>query len=212
MAHNKTLCTIALAVLAATGCAVEADDPPLTPREKLARSTVLPVQQDARLELSARVGGDADPTLVQVRIDDGVLALAADENGSLVLVALDVEVEDIVLGEAGGPIEGIHLTDLRGTLAEPVALDTTWLDADREALGAAPVSLLLDWSIQPEVGNALPLSTERIDDIQLDVRVFERAYDELAVEVTADHPGVFWDWSEHIVLSDLSLAANAVEL
>ncbi len=206
-------------IAAATGCAFEADDsivPPGTPtsaRDKLESSTTLAeLQPGARLELTSRVGTDAEPTRVDMQIDEGYVVVSAERDGSLVFTSLDVTIADVVLGEAGGPIEGLHLTGLRGRLAEPVALATTWLDGDQEGFATGPISLLLDWSILTDSGGTTALATQRIDDIDVQLRVLLTADGDLAVETLAVRAGVFWTWTQQVQLSDLSIEASAVEL
>jgi len=219
VSNSRLAVLLLLAATAATGCINEGDDlvvPPARPRnvrEKLTSSTTLAeLQSGAQIVLTAQVGADATPTPVDVRLDGGVFAVSARTDGSLVLSDLDVAIDDVVLGEAGGPIEGLHLTNLRGKLVGPTALETTWIEGDDEAFGTGLVSLYLDWSIETDSGEVTPLMTQRIDDIELELRVLATYDGELAVEAIGVRTGVFWHGSQQIELSDLSLEATAVEL
>jgi hypothetical protein len=105
----------------------------------------------------------------------------------------------------------IHLTDMRVTLALAASGGSCWTWSGDEASFDTEMTLLLDWALAYEVGEATPLTTQAMGPFPVHVEL--AAVDERVV-ATLDlvGPGVFWDWAGIIQLSDLHVELAASDL
>jgi len=215
MSPKLTSCKVALALLIATaGCASEAGVPTGngSARDKLAETMAMPIMEDgAELRMVGRVDSEGEPIQVEVRINAGWLVLRAQPDGALVAEAVEFSVDDIVLGETTGSLEGIHLTNVRVALAEPAVLESDWLAGDHGVIGTGQVAVELNWSMVTSRGDVIEMTPQIIEGIDLSVHAYMTADDELAVDIAAGHSGVFWEWARIAELSDLDLEAAAHE-
>lgn len=214
MASRTRPLRLVLALLvASSGCAVDAGIPAgESARTVLDESALLPIAEEGTvLHMVARVNGESEPTPIEVHIDEGWIAAHVDGDGTLVVDAFEVSVDDLVLGESGGSLAGLHLADVGASLSAPVRVETEWLAGDHGVIGTAPIEVELTWSMVTERGDVLPMAPQRIDQIDLSVHAYMSSDGELSIELSAARPGVFWQWARTVELSDLDLEAVASE-
>jgi hypothetical protein len=217
MSRISTSSSIALTtvlIAALSGCAYESSVPPgSSVRNRLAQPTVFTIGADeGNIRVTSQLGDDGVPTLSEIEVVDGAVSVSTAPDGSLRLDAVDLSIADLVVGAPGGPIEGLVLTNLQGSLEAPVTLISDTTETDQQLNTIARIDLTLDWAIREDNGNVLSLASLQITNIELDAYIGLDENENLELQISAERSGAFWEYSRRIELSDLSIETSALGL
>jgi hypothetical protein len=144
---------------------------------------------------------------VALPVPAGSLALRADANGDLRLEKLEIDLDDIVIDAEDLPPAGLHLTDLRVTVAADVA-DTSWSADGSAAVASLAASVTLEWSLVSE-GRVLPLAPQQITAVDLQFEVGPAADGGVVLTVRGGHAGTVLRPAGAFELSDLTVELNS---
>jgi hypothetical protein len=197
----KPTAILTLSVLLFAGCTFDGSGVPAPPpaRDRLAEPLELALQPAACfLEVNDRA----------LPLIGGTVRVRADLAGTLTLEAVDVHLGDVVVPAEDGRPE-LRFTDVRVSLPEPVAAQSEWSASGDAGFARVTTDVWLDWKIVAPSGEALPLATQRLEDLTLDLDVFDALDGHLTAVLYGEKPGVFWRWADILTLRDLVVDLRA---
>jgi hypothetical protein len=174
--------------------------PPPTASERLARGVDVAldaggsaisvvVARDGRLEVARPIAAAGE---MAVRV----------ATGALVSSGLTIELADIELSRETFPPNGLHLTDIRGTIALD-RLEASW-DGEHAATFAGSAQIRVEWSLVTKNGT-LAVRPIEISGVPVEGALAVGADERIAVVLNALARGVLLDVAGLAQVSDLSL-------
>jgi hypothetical protein len=150
--------------------------------------------------------GEWVPSLQDLAIQAGTVAVSAEADGTLVLddVSLDIGTIEIPETVLGYPVQ---LTDIHIGLVAPVKCLAEWSALGDEAHCNATVDLSLDWSLVNH-GSTSPLGSPDLPPVPVEI-VVTGTGSSVHAELRVLAPGNLWDWAGLIRFDDLSLVVAA---
>lgn len=194
---------LALVVLGCQSSDVEAPERPT--RSLLADRLDFDIQREASMLRVTGHRGTKEAGRAVVPVMRGNLAMRVEDDGAIVLEAMDLELDDIQLSAEELPPSGIHLTNLRLHLAGEAAGASGWSDAGDQGFAQGTVDLKLDWAVALRDGGTSALATQTLEDIPIYLAVQPSFRGLLSARVVGLAMDTVWQWAEVIELSDLSL-------
>lgn len=101
----------------------------------------------------------------------GTVALRAWPDGRLEVEDLRVDLDDVVLDAYEFPPSGVHLTGLSLTLRDVGETNAAWIDDGTKLEAKGEIDLLLDWSAVVDDGSALPLGTQQVTAVTVELEI-----------------------------------------
>lgn len=204
----KTTIITLVAGLALVGCAFDEEGPGTETGEslyeRLGTRETLVIGPSSLVGISAYDQNGETLPCVQPSIVGGIAVLRSTNSGLLLVEDLEIELTDVIVEAGVIHSEEIHLTDLRLQLGTQIAIETDWIDG--KAGGAGKADLLMDWAVQTDKGEILPLATQRARGTEFVVKVsLDETTDVVTVEVTASIEGRIGSFANRIELSDFSM-------
>lgn len=179
----------------------------LTTRAYLAEPRTFNVASSSTAHVTASGAGSGDTAALP--LTGGTITLQADEDGTLAILALDVDVGDIDLPVSATLPDGLDLMGVKLSLPAVADVTADW-SGDASTMNAqAKTDLALDWELRSKSGTVVPLATQRITNVPFDLAVTPGASGKLSVDFHASRDGVFWSFSTLFSLSDLQLDLEA---
>lgn len=157
-----------------------------------------------------RTVGDDVEEKAELPIAGGELTMHARPDGQLVVDGLTLSLGDFHLSARSVPPDGLDLTGVTVSLRNEAPSDVRWTQDGSAAEATGDVRMLLDWSMRGIDGAILPLATQRIEAVPIDLNIITQRNGKLAVLMHADRDGVFWAWTG-FELADLRLDVEAAE-
>jgi hypothetical protein len=140
----------------------------------------------------------------------GTVALRAWPDGRLEVEDLRVDLDDVVLDEYEFPPNGVHLTGITLTLRDVGEADAKWIDEGAQLEAKGQVDLLLDWAAVNDNGSVLPLGTQQVTAVTVEVEVSTTADGKALVKLHGRRHGEFVEATGLFAISDLGLELRAV--
>lgn len=190
---------------------VDSPEPPASVRERLTETETrllwTPGESAGTITVMRRLGGGEWETgLVDLKIDHGEVVATADaETGDVTLAKLAFTLQDIDIPPSVFNREA-SLSKVRGELATPALVTTTWIDDDQVHLSAS-LDLTFSWALTVE-GNTAELGAPDLPPVQLEVDVTGDG-SVVHADVTAGANGELWSWAGLVKLQDLNLVLSA---
>lgn len=214
---------VALLPMVVTACSLYYDAPsdsaspwqdwplpdPDDPGQTTHRTRALEVAEDGSVALTLHqlLVGQATETTLPIVGGDMLLSERADH--TLLLESLDVLLDDTIVPTQADT--ELRITDIRLSLAEPVAIEAAWPAPGEHAFARVPVALTLDWKLVGKSGRAWPLATQRLEGMTLYVHI-DGDRPAWVTEVLGHHGGQFWEWSGIYAMSDAVVKLHATEV
>lgn len=148
------------------------------------------------------------------RLDLGVrggsVVLRASPDGRLEVQDLRLDLEDVVLDRYELPPGGVHLTALALSLRDPGEAEATWLDDGTRLEARGQLDLLLDWSAVVDDGSEVPLGTQPVRAVAVEVEVTTTDDGRALVKLHGRRPGPFIEADGLFAISELGLELRAL--
>jgi hypothetical protein len=144
-----------------------------------------------------------------IAVMGGALAFEPQPDGGLRLTTLDIVLADVVAPTDDG--HGLHLTDVRLSLAEQPSMLITFTEPGHRASAKVPVTLALDWKIVGESGQKWPLATQKLTGLVLYLQLKTDEHGQWQADVFGHDEGTFWEWSGIYAMKDAVLLLRAQE-
>jgi len=184
--------------------------------DRLASRLELPVQPSASrvvLTTHREYEGEMQQQL-DLEVLGGTVALRSLPGGGLELVDLRIDLGDVVLDEDEMPPHGVHVTDIALRLPEPTDLEATSSPSANRLVGTGQAELLLSWSYvavgEPAAGKVVPLGTQRVTSVALEVEVSTTDDGRALVKLHGRRHGTFVEATGLFELSDLGIELRAL--
>ncbi len=146
---------------------------------------------------------------LQPSVTGGDAMMRATPDGVVVVEKMTIDLSDVVV-EPGVVYDApIHLTDIQLRLGTQLGLDTTWSDDQLSAEGTGHADLLMDWAVLTDDGKVLPLATQKLRNVEFNVRSVLGDDGQVHAEVMSAVDGRLGGITNHIELSDFSMAVQA---
>ena len=140
----------------------------------------------------------------------GTVVLRAWPDGRLEVEDLRVDLDDVVLDELEFPPNGVHLTGLTLTLRDVGEADAKWIDDGTKLEAKGEVDLLLDWSAVVEDGAEVPLGTQPVTAVTVELEVTTTDDGRALVKLHGRRHGQFVEANGLFTISELGLELRAV--
>ncbi len=212
LTKTTTIALLAIA-LGATGCTFDQGyDPagsPQTLESRLGTREALSLDQTSLVGVGAYDDAGNPLPCLQPSVNGGDAMMRATPDGVLVVEKMTINLSDVVV-EPGVVYDApINLTDIQLRLGTQLGLDTTWSDDGMSATGTGHADLLMDWAVLSNDGKVLPLATQKLRNVEFDVRATLGDDGLVHAEVMSAVDGRLGGITNHIELSDFSMAVHA---
>jgi hypothetical protein len=151
---------------------------------------------------------------MQRRLDlpvlDGTVALRTRPDGLVELLDLRVELDDVTLTQYEFPPSGVHLTGITLSLREVSEAPAEWIDDGATLRVAGQVDLLLDWAAVTGDRSALPLGTQQVEGVAVELEVSTTDDGKALIKVRGRQSGAFVSATGLFSVSELSLELRGV--
>jgi hypothetical protein len=197
--------------LAAIACGdnlSRSDPEPASMRDRLSTETPMYIAaSDSAGAITAqlRTGTGWDNGLVDLKLDGGKLIAHSSAGGTLMLTALEVDLQTITIPASVIGHEA-ELTRPHLQLTAPTETTTAWSD-DNHAEASATLALTLSWSLTVD-GVGLPLGAPALPPLPVKLTLIGDG-DRVTAELRVHAAGEVWSWADLIKLSDLELVVGA---
>lgn len=212
---------LSLAVVVAAGCA-EGIDPTGgaggssgSSSQSLADALRVPVTLDIAPTAAANTGSaafiDAEQRTtglhkqLSLTVLGGHVDLRALSDGELYIDELEADVGDIRVSSTVLPPNGLHLTGISATLAQPVDFNASWSADGNSATATVNLDLSMDWAMVRADGSSYPLSPVSIPNVPVRIKVTRGEDGAISVRLSGSRDGVFFDWAKVLDLSNLAV-------
>lgn len=155
-------------------------------------------------------GGEALP-YVEPEVVGGRAVMRTTPDGWLLVEDLEVQLADVRIppGELGP--NAVQLTDVWLRLGTQLDASPFWSGDGRAAWAAGDADLLLDWSLVLSNGDAWPLATQKIEEMDFTVGIVLGDDGMVQAEVATSRAGQVHQIAGLVTFSDLSVVVDAVE-
>lgn len=143
-------------------------------------------------------------------LEEGRIQVDADLAGTVRVIGIDIRLGDVTVPATADAPE-LHFTNVRISLPEAVTGPTEWSASGDAGFARVTTDVLLDMSLVAPNGYVAPLATQRIEDLTLDVDLFDALDGRLTAVVYGEREGTFWSWAGLLTLSDLVVDLRAAE-
>jgi hypothetical protein len=180
-------------------------------RGLLARPRTLSVLPGGRAHLTAtRLWGDDYVVESEIPFLGGEIAVQAQPDGRITVVAAELMVGDVHLSALSVPPAGLELTGVVIRLPY-ITADAKWTEDGSGAAASARTELLLDWALLSRPGEIHPMATQHIRDVPFSLEVVTAKDGTLHAALHASREGIFFTWTGLFELADLTIDLEAVE-
>ncbi len=215
--NTKLPLTILGAALVATStgaCYFDADGVDATPdlAARLGTRQFLDLAPSSHVGVVATDAGGGAMPYVEPEVVGGRAVLRMSDDGWLLVEDLEVQLADVRIppGELGP--DAVELTDVWLRLGTQLASTPFWSGDGQAAWTSGDADLLLDWSLVTRDGDAWPLATQKIADMDFTVGIVLDETGVLTAEVATSRAGKVHQIAGLVTFSDLSVAVDAVEI
>ncbi len=205
-----------LAGVLLAGCFGQVDEGPAPPvggtRDRLESTLEVNLEPGSSLAIvtvEREYQGQLDHRL-DLGILGGTVALRAWPDGQLEVQDLRVDLDDVVLDKYEFPPDGVHLTGLALSLRDVGEAQAAWLDDGTRLQARGQLDLLLDWSAVVDGGAELPLGTQQVSSVTVEVEVTTTDDGRALVKIHGRRPGPFVEADGLFAISELGLELRAV--
>ncbi len=154
---------------------------------------------------------EVDEETTMLPLAGGGLTIAARPDGALALTAMTLDLGTVTLLPSSLPPSGPTLVGVKLSLRAQADAATDWRADGKVAKATVTADLLLDSSLEASSGAAVPLATQRIAGVPINLILAEDKDGRMALTANADKDGMFWQWSAQLELSDLTIALLAAD-
>jgi hypothetical protein len=140
----------------------------------------------------------------------GTVALRAWPDGRFEVEELRVDLDDVVLDEVEFPPSGAHVTGLQLSLRNVGEADASWSDDGARLEARGQVDLLLDWSTVAADGAEVPLGTQPVTAVSVELEVTTTDDGRALIKIHGRRHGQFIQADGLFTISELGLELRAV--
>lgn len=157
-----------------------------------------------------------EPTACQGQLDTRPLDLRGGEmkleaiDDVIELDSVQVDVGEVRVGGEDPRLDGLALRDVRVRLPQPIVAKAEWSASGDAGFASFTTDLLLDWSLVTPNGQIVPLATQRLIDVEVELDVFTAADGEVTAFLYGGKRGPVWSWAGLVELDDLTFDLRAV--
>jgi hypothetical protein len=190
---------------------VRPNDP--TTRGYLASPRTFDLMTGGIADVTAMRTYDGDITeTTSLSIRGGSLTVHTVADGRVLIDELKIDLGNYHLSATSVPPDGLDLMNVQVSLTNTMPSETRWTADGYASVITGKVSLMLDWSLlSATTGQLVPLATQRIDDVPLELDIVPQHDGTLRASVHASRDGVFWGWTGLLELADLRLDVQAMK-
>jgi hypothetical protein len=143
-------------------------------------------------------------------VTSGTVALRAWPDGRLELEDLRVDLDDVRLDDLEFPPRGVHLTGITLSLRDAGATEAAWVEGGTKLVAQGEVDLLLDWANVNADGSELPLGTQPVTAVAVELEVTTTDDGRALVKLHGRRQGSFVEASGLFTISELTFELSAV--
>ena len=207
---------LVLAGVLLAGCVGYVDEGPAAPvggtRERLADTLVVALEPGSSrvvVTVDRQYQGEMKRQL-DLPVLEGSVALRTRPNDLVELTDLRVDLGDVVFNEYEFPPSGVHLTGITFALREVGEAPIEWVDGGAKLRADGVVDLVLDWAVVTDDRSALPLGTQQVVGVGVEVEVSTTDDGKALVKVSGHLDGEFVTATGLFAISELSLELRGV--
>ncbi|MBI5480635.1 MAG: hypothetical protein HY906_17390 [Deltaproteobacteria bacterium] len=198
------------------GCFSNVSEDPAAPvggtRDRLQRTLEVPLEPG-----SCRVVVTVDRQYqgeMRQRIDlpvlDGTVALRSRPDALVEIAELRVDLDDVTFDGSEFPPNGVHVTGITLALRDVGEAPAEWVEGDTKLRAEGVIDLLLDWAVVTGNRAALPLGTQQVEGVAVEVEVSTTDDGKALVKVHGRQHGEFVTATGLFSISELSLELRGV--
>jgi hypothetical protein len=147
---------------------------------------------------------------IELPVLGGTVALRSWPDGRLEFEDLRVDLDDVVFDEYDLPPDGVRLTGIALTLRDVGEVEAKWVEEGAQLEAKGQIDLLLEWTAITPGGAALPLGTQRVTAVAVEVEVSTTDDGKALVKLHGRRHGEFVEVAGIFAISELGIELRAV--
>jgi hypothetical protein len=180
-------------------------------RSRLGGRAVLSLEDSSSIAITATDGSGGLLPTMRADIAGGRAAVRVTRPGTLVVEALEIDLADVTVPAGAVSPDSIEVTDLQLRLGIQLAVEPTWSDDGKSAVGTGRADLLLDWAVVNDSG-VFPMTTRKIESTPFEVEVYLDDHDDVRARIATSIDGELSRFLDRIALSNFSMDLDATSL
>lgn len=146
----------------------------------------------------------------ELTLRGGDIALSANEDGIVTVESIRFDIGDIVISSDLLDSD-LHLTNVSAQQPESRRCEVSDWSEDRETCNASlQLNLVFDWTLVTSDGHVLPLGTQELSDIPMEISLSTGRYG-ISATLHAESMGTVWSFANLVELYDLRFDIGASE-
>jgi hypothetical protein len=156
------------------------------------------------IALEGKLVPGGGPVSTPLAIRAGSMTLASTPAGGLAVTALDLSIEDVVVGPSAAPLQGLRLADVGVSLGESAVAPASW--SEQGAVASPALDLRLRWAVVLD-GEHKPLADQDLAALSAEVEVTSEPG--LVASLRIAEAGPVWSFGELLAITDVAAELEA---